>query len=93
MLKDIGIVKKGAMASNGSYVIDLDTYDEYGKMYSILENAEEEGKIEQIPEKSIINIHNTDISYIRTEDEDTSYEISLLGDLDQDIYKIIVMKF
>lgn len=94
-LKTIGIDKTGTQSESGSYVIDLDGYDDYGKTYSILEKAQADGKLEELEDSSIINIHNTDVSYVvNSEDgEDVEYEISLLGDLEQDIYKLVITKF
>lgn len=94
LLKSLGIDKKGMEGDGGSYVVDIDNYDEFGKMYAILEKAQQEDKIEQLEESSIINVHTTDVTYaIFGENEDETFEISLLGDLDQDIYKLVVTQF
>lgn len=93
LLKDLKITKKGTQGDNGSYVIDIDTYDEYGKFYSLLEKAQEDGKLEQLADKSIITVHTTDVSYVTDNEEGDTFELSLLGDLDQDIYKLVINKF
>ena len=41
LLQAVGISKKGTYSENGSYVIDIEDYDEYGKFYAILEKAQE----------------------------------------------------
>lgn len=91
-LKTLNITKAGQESSNNSYVIDIDTYDEYGKFFSILEKAYDAGKIDQLENNSVISTHTTDVSYITPEDSEVTYEISLLGDLDQDIYRLVVTK-
>ena len=93
ILKSIGITKPGTTSESGSYVVDLDDYDEYGKFYAILEKAQSENKIEELEDSSMINIHNTDVSYVLWTDDEVEYEISLLGDLDQNIYKLVITKF
>ena len=90
ILKTLGITKSGVDADT-SYVIDIDTYEEYMKFFNILETAEDNDTIDQLDENSVVNVHTTDIHY--TLDTDTnSYEISLMGDLDQDLYKLVITK-
>lgn len=83
-LKSIGIDKPGVKGEDNTYVVDLDDYDEYGKIYSILEKSD---KIDEIQDASLINIHNTDITYANEK-----YHILLQGDLDNDIYKLVVIE-
>ena len=92
VLKDLGIDKKGESTSSNSYVVDIDTYDEYGRIFTILEKDADEDKIDPLEEKSVISIHTTDVTYMY-EDDTAQYEISLLGDLDQEIYKLVCTKF
>lgn len=94
LLQSVGIPKKGTYSENGSYVIDIDNYDEYGKFYAILEKAQENDILTLLDENSIINVHTTDIHYLTYDDEtEDQYELSLLGNLDQNIYKLVITKF
>ena len=94
LLKAVGISKKGRYSENGSYVIDIEDYDEYGKFYAILEKAQENDILTLLDENSVINVHTTDVHYLTYDDEtEDQYEISLLGNLDQNIYKLVITKF
>ena len=94
LLQAVGISKKGTYSENGSYVIDIDDYDEYGKFYAILEKSQENDNLTLLDENSVINVHTTDVHYLTYDDEtEDQYEISLLGNLDQNIYKLVITKF
>lgn len=67
-LSKLDITKSGNLTQDNSYVIDIDTYDEYGKFFSLLNQAENDEKLDQLDEGSIITIHTTDVSYITPED-------------------------
>ena len=94
LLQAVDISKKGTYSENGSYVIDIENYDEYGKFYAILEKAQENGILTLLDENSVINVHTTDVHYLTYDDEtEDQYELSLLGNLDQNIYKLVITKF
>ena len=94
LLQAVGISKKGIYSENGSYVIDIEDYDEYGKFYAILEKAQENDILTLLDENSVINVHTTDVHYLTYDDEtEDQYELSLLGNLDQNIYKLVITKF
>lgn len=84
-LKKIGINKPGEYSQDGSYVVDIDDYDEYGKFYSILDKSD---LVDEIVESSQLTIHTTSLLYMSDE-----YQISLLADLDNDQYKLVVTDF
>ena len=94
LLQAVGISKNGTYSENGSYVIDIEDYDEYGKFYAILEKAQENDILTLLDENSVINVHTTDVHYLTYDDEtEDQYELSLLGNLDQNIYKLVITKF
>ncbi len=94
LLQAVGIPKKGTYSENGSYVIDIDDYDEYGKFYAILEKAQENEILTALDENSVVDVHTTDVHYLTYDDEtEEQYELSLLGNLDQNIYKLVITKF
>ena len=73
---------------------DIEDYDEYGKFYAILEKAQENDILTLLDENSVINVHTTDVHYLTYDDEtEDQYELSLLGNLDQNIYKLVITKF
>ena len=84
LLKSIGILAKGEYSKNGSYVVDIKDYDEYGKYYSLLEKS----PLEEVQDTSQITLHTTNVTY--TNDE---FQVILQADLDEDLYKIIVTKY
>ena len=86
LLQELGIFNPGHAGSNNSYVVDIYNSDDYSKIFSTLENSD---KLSELEDQNQVNKHSINVSYI-TEDED--YEISLIGDLDNDEYKLVVRK-
>lgn len=84
LLKSIGITAKGEYTKNGSYVIDIRDYDEYGKYYSLLDKSD----IEEVQDTAQITLHTTNITYANDD-----YQIVLQADLDEDLYKIVVTEY
>ena len=84
LLKSIGITAKGEYTKNGSYVVDIKDYDEYGKYYSLLDKSD----IEEVQDTAQITLHTTNITYANDQ-----YQIVLQADLDEDLYKIVVTEY
>lgn len=84
LLKSIGITAKGEYTKNGSYVVDIKDYDEYGKYYSLLDKSD----IEEVQDTAQITLHTTNITYANDD-----YQIVLQADLDEDLYKIVVTEY
>lgn len=84
LLESIGIEVKGEYTKNGSYVVDIKDYDEYGKYYSLLEKSE----LEEVQDTSQITLHTTNVTYANDD-----YQIVLQADLDEDLYKIVVTEY
>lgn len=84
LLKSIGIEAKGEYTKNGSYVVDIKDYDEYGKYYSLLEKSE----LEEVQDTSQITLHTTNVTYANDD-----YQVVLQADLDEDLYKIVVTEY
>ena len=94
LLTKIGITDAGAFDANNCFVIDIPDYNTFGKYYSRLEKASE---VEELTSTSMINIHATDVTYQTTEEfsldnNGDSFIIKILGDLDNEDYKLIVQK-
>lgn len=83
-MRRVGINKAGYYANDGSYVIDIDDSDEFGKMYSILDNSSE---LDDMTENSLLSVFTVSIQYISDD-----YQVSLLQDFEEDSYKIVVTK-
>lgn len=84
LLKSIGITAKGEYTNNGSYVVDITDYDEYGRYYSLLEKSD----LQEVQDTSQITLHTTNVTYT-----DDTYQVILQADLDEDLYKVIVTQY
>ena len=84
LLKSIGITAKGEYTENGSYVVDIKDYDEYGKYYSLLDKSD----IEEVQDTAQLTLHTTNITYANDD-----YQIVLQADLDEDLYKVVVTEY
>lgn len=83
-LKSIGIEDQGIYTNNGSYVIDIRTYDDYGRYFSLLNKSD---KVDEIQDTSMITYHTTTVTF-----ESDDYQLVLQADLDEDLYKLVVTK-
>ena len=72
----------GVVSKNNSYVIDLDTDLDFGKVYSILEDNED---IIQLEDNTLLTVHNASVLY-----EYDNYQINLKGNFDTEEYSIVV---
>lgn len=84
LLSKIGITAKGEYTKNGSYVVDIKDYNEYGKYFSLLEKSD----LEEVQDTSQITLHTTNVTYANDD-----YQIVLQADLDEDLYKVVVSQF
>lgn len=84
LLKSIGITTKGEYTKNGSYIVDIKDYDEYGKYYSLLDKSE----LEEVQDTAQITLHTTNLTYANDQ-----YQVVLQADLDEDLYKIVVTEY
>ena len=83
LLKDLGITKAGSYSKDGSYVIDLDNSDEFGKIYSLLENSED---LYYMEENNLLTVSNASMTYRYGEE----YQLQLIADFNYDLYKLVV---
>lgn len=84
LLKSIGITAKGEYTDNGSYIVDIKDYDEYGRYYSLLDKSE----LEEVQDTAQITLHTTNLTYANDQ-----YQVVLQADLDEDLYKIVVTEY
>jgi len=83
LLKDLGITKAGSYSRDCSYVIDLNSSEEFGKIYSLLENNED---LEYMEENNLLTVSNASMTYRYGED----YQLQLIADFNNDAYKLVV---
>lgn len=81
LLDELGIYKEYTRATDGSYVIDLEDSNEFGKMYTKLDNSD---LVEQNPEMSLLTAENSSISYLSE-----FFDIQLISDFLGDNYKLV----
>ena len=81
-LKEIGIVREGNKTKGGSYVIDIEDSDDFGRFYSLLDKNP---KVEEMDDNTVNNIHTVSLIYLYD-----GLHINLTADFDADIYKMIV---
>jgi len=81
-LNSLGIAGKFNKKKDGSAVLDLMDSNEYGKIYSKLDKSD---LVEEDPDASSITYESSNISFSNDE-----YIITLVGDFDADIYKVVV---
>lgn len=84
LLRSIGINKHGEYSKSGSYIVDIDSYDDYAKYYSLLEKSE----LDEVQDTAQITVHTTNVTFAND-----TYQIVLQADLDEDIYKLVVTEF
>lgn len=81
-LKELGIDQVGTYAEDGSYVIDIDTSEDFGKIYSTLDSSDE---LEYMDTNSLLTVHNASLLYKYGEE----LQINLIADFDNDEYKLV----
>lgn len=81
-LQSLGIHQEGQLSRQGAYVVDIVDFDEYSKIYSLLERSE---LIDEVMDTSQITIHTTNVTFANDD-----YQLVLQADLDEDIYKLVV---
>ena len=81
LLKQLSIEDSGKMVGD-VYTIDLDNYDEFSALYNKLEQSE---VITKDSDNSTFNMDEAHIIYLSDK-----YELNLNGDLDDDVYALII---
>lgn len=79
----IGIKLVGTYAKDNSYVIDLDTSEDFGVIYSKLDKNDE---LEYMDTNSLLTSHNASLLY-KYNDE---YQVNLIADFDGNTYKLVI---
>ena len=80
LLKQIGIDAEPVKGENGSYNIDIEDSNEYGKYFSKLDKSD---LVEEDQDASSVNFENSSIQF--TNDK---YTLTLLADFENDTYSL-----
>ena len=81
-LKKRGIMREGNKTSNGSYVIDLEDSNDFGRFYSLLDKNDD---VEELGDNTINNTHTISLIYMYE-----GLHINLTADFDSDEYRVVV---
>lgn len=82
LLREIGINYKGEKSKDGSYVVDLPDSAAFGRVFSLLDKSD---VVEPDDESSQLTAETTSMQFVNEE-----YTITLLGDLENDSYKVVI---
>ena len=84
MLLELGLDKYASVEGrNNSYVIDLGSDSDFGRIYTALDNSE---YVVQEEESVLLTVHNASIIY-EYKDE---YQLVLKADFDNELYSVII---
>ena len=72
----------GEWGRGNAYVIDLGSDVEFGKIYTLLDNAKD---VYQEEESVLLTVHNSQIIYTYKDE----YQLVLKADFDNDLYSLI----
>lgn len=80
LLKQIGIDAEPVKGENGSYNIDIEDSNEYGRYFSKLDKSD---LVEEEQDASSVNFENSSIQF--TNDD---YTLTLIADFENDTYSL-----
>ena len=80
LLKQIGIDAEPVKGENGSYNIDIEDSNEYGRYFSKLDKSD---LVEEEQDASSVNFENSSIQFTNEK-----YTLTLLADFENDTYSL-----
>lgn len=83
LLKDLGINKVGEYSNKNTYVIDLYSSEEFGKMYSLLDQNND---LEYEEESSLLTVDNGSLMYNYNDE----FQFVLIADFNHDQYHLTI---
>lgn len=84
LLKTLGLsTYVGTRSKNDSYIIDLDSDLDFGKIYSILEENDD---VYQLEDNTLLTVHNASMFY----EYDEKYQLNLKGNFDTEEYSLVI---
>lgn len=85
LLRKLNIYLDGSYSKDGSYIVDIYDSDDFGRIYSLLDNNKD---VEELADSSSINMHNANVTYIYDD-----YQLALIADFDEDLYKLVITEY
>ena len=87
VLKKLNINKKGSYSSKEEFVVDIEDSDEYGKIYSKLDNNP---YVSLYEENCHVTADNATMYFEFEPDDDTTFILILTADFNENIYKLSI---
>jgi hypothetical protein len=85
-LLDLDISNSGILSEDGGYVVDIENSDEFGKVYSKLEKADD---LIPLVDSQVITLQGSSFVY---ESETEPFILNLIADFDNDRYQLVVTR-
>jgi hypothetical protein len=83
-LKSIGISEEAEQGDDNSYVVSIMNSNEFGKIFSKLENAED---LDPLEDNQVVTEQGSSLVY---ESISEPYMLNLIADFDGDVYSLII---
>lgn len=83
-LKSIGISKEVEQGTDDSYIISIMNSNEFGKIFSKLENAED---LDPLEDNQVVTEQGSSLVY---ESISEPYILNLIADFDNDVYQLVI---
>lgn len=84
-LKELGINKQGHFGRDGEYIVDIESANAWGTIYSKLDNSD---LLEPQEDSSLLTDSNASLIYFSDD-----YQLTLIADFNNDSYKLVVSEF
>lgn len=81
-LKELGIQGTPQRTDNGTYVLDIEGSDNYGRIYSRLDRSD---LVEEDEDASQLTLDTSALRY-----ENDEYQLTLLADFNEDTYQLVI---
>ena len=82
LLNKIGITQPGYYSDKNTYIIDLENADQYSKVFSKLDRSKE---VKELQSSSISNASISNVMYVNDD-----YNLNLIADFDNNVYKLVI---
>lgn len=83
LVKELNINRVGEYSNNKTYVIDIFSSEDWGKIYSLLENNPD---LDYEEESSLLTTDNASLLYNYMD----KFQLVLIGDFNEDQYKLTI---
>lgn len=81
-LKELGIQGTPQRTDNGTYILDIEGSDNYGRIYSRLDRSD---LVEEDENASQLTLDTSALRY-----ENDEYQLTLLADFNEDKYQLVI---